>query len=651
MAQQLPIDRPGGIPIKVMAKIIGIDLGTTNSVVSVLEGGETKVIPNKEGGRTTPSVVAFQDNGQRLVGGPAKRQAVTNPTRTIFSIKRFMGRRHEEVSGDEKLVPYEVIGNPNEIVKVKVGDKEYSAPEISSYILGYLKECAEDYLGGKVEKAVITVPAYFNDAQRQATKDAGRIAGLEVERIINEPTAAAIAFGMDKKKSGKIAVFDLGGGTFDVSILDIGDGVFEVLSTSGDTQLGGDDFDQILINWVADEFKSENGIDLREDKMALQRLKEGCEKAKCELSSGTETQINLPFITADATGPKHLMLNLTRAKFESLCSDLFERCKTPCQQALSDAGLKPTEVGEVLLVGGSTRIPMVQEVVKEVFAQEPNRSMNPDEVVAMGASIQGGVLSGDVEDLVLLDVTPLSLGIETMGGVMTTLIERNTTIPTTKKEVFSTAADSQPKVEVHVMQGERPMAADNRTLDRFTLDGIPPAPRGVPQIEVEFDIDTNGILHVHAVDKATGKEHKVRIEQSSGISEDDIQRMQDDAEKFKEQDEATKELVEKRNLADQTVWQAQKLMKEQGEKLDASEKEDVEAKIESLEEALKGEDMTLIDGKVEELNTALQAVAQKLYADGGEGAGAGAGAPPAGEAPQEEAEAEDVVDADFEVKS
>lgn len=634
-----------------MAKIIGIDLGTTNSVVSVLEGGETKVIPNKEGGRTTPSVVAFQDNGQRLVGGPAKRQAVTNPTRTIFSIKRFMGRRHEEVADDEKMVPYEVVGKANEIVKVKVADKEYSAPEISSYILGYLKECAEDYLGDKVTKAVVTVPAYFNDSQRQATKDAGKIAGLEVERIINEPTAAAIAFGMDKKKSGKIAVFDLGGGTFDISILDIGDGVFEVLSTSGDTQLGGDDFDEILIRWVADEFKKENGIDLREDKMALQRLKEACEKAKCELSSGSETQINLPFITADASGPKHLMLNLTRAKFESLCSDLFERCKIPCKQALSDAGVKPTEIGEVLLVGGSTRIPKVQEIVQEVFQQEPNRSMNPDEVVAMGASIQGGVLAGDVEDLVLLDVTPLSLGIETMGSVMTTLIERNTTIPTTKKEVFSTAADNQPKVEVHVLQGERPMAADNRTLDRFTLDGIPPAPRGVPQIEVEFDIDTNGILHVHAIDKATGKEHKVRIEQSSGISEEDIQRMQDDAEKFKEQDEAAKEIVEKRNVADQTVWQAQKLMKEQGEKLEDSEKEDVEAKIADLEEALKGGDMALIEQKVEALNTALQGVAQKLYADGGDPAGAGAAGGPGPEAAQEEAGNDDVVDADFEVKN
>ena len=630
-----------------MAKIIGIDLGTTNSVVSVLEGGETKVIPNKEGGRTTPSVVAFQDNGQRLVGGPAKRQAVTNPTRTIFSIKRFMGRRHEEVSSEEKMVPYEIVGGAKDIVRVKVGDKEYSAPEISSYILGYLKECAEDYLGDKVTKAVVTVPAYFNDAQRQATKDAGKIAGLEVERIINEPTAAAIAFGMDKKKAGKIAVFDLGGGTFDISILDIGDGVFEVLSTSGDTHLGGDDIDVTLIDWVADEFERKNGIDLRKDNMALQRLKEACEKAKCELSAGTETQINLPFITADASGPKHLMLSLTRAKFESLNAEFFERCKKPCLQALSDAGLSPTEIDDVLLVGGSTRIPRVQEIVKDVFQQEPNRSMNPDEVVAMGASVQGGVLAGDVEDLVLLDVSPLSLGIETMGGVMTTLIERNTTIPTTKKEVFSTAADNQPKVEVHVLQGERPMAVDNRTLDRFTLDGIPPAPRGVPQIEVEFDVDSNGILHVQAIDKATGKEHKVRIEQSSGLSDADIQQMQDDAEKFKEQDEAAKEVVEKRNTADQTVWQAQKMLKENEAKIDEADRTLVEEKITALEEALKGEDMAAVDAKVEELTQALHPIAAKLYeAEGAEAGQSGAEAPAGEQNP-----AEDVVDADFEVKS
>lgn len=630
-----------------MGKIIGIDLGTTNSVVSVLEGGEAKVIPNKEGGRTTPSVVAFQDNGQRLVGGPAKRQAVTNPTNTIFSIKRFMGRRHREVSNEEMLVPYEIVGGAEELVRVKVGDKEYTAPEISAFTLGYLKECAEDYLGEKVTQAVITVPAYFNDSQRQATKDAGKIAGLEVERIINEPTAAAIAYGEDKKKSGKIAVFDLGGGTFDISILDIGDGVFEVLATSGDTHLGGDDFDQLLINFVADEFQKEAGIDLRGDNMALQRLKEACEKAKCELSSGNETQINLPFITADASGPKHLMQTLSRSRFESLASELFARCKTPCEQALADAKLKPSDIDEVLLVGGSTRIPKVQEIVQEVFQQEPNKSMNPDEVVSLGAAVQGGVLAGDVEDLVLLDVTPLSLGIETMGGVMTVLIGRNTTIPTTKKEVFSTASDNQPSVEVHVMQGERPMAADNRTLDKFHLDGIPPAPRGVPQIEVEFDIDSNGILHVEARDKATGKEHKVRIEQSSGISDDDISRMQDEAERFKEQDEAAKAVADKRNSADQVVWQAEKLLKEQEAKIEEADKSAVEAAIEEVKEVLKGDDLSAIDSKVDALNQVLQPIAQKLYQESSE--------PGAGPAPEQGAdnssEADDVVDADYEVKN
>ena len=628
-----------------MGKIIGIDLGTTNSVVSVLEGGESKVIPNKEGARTTPSVVAFQDNGQRLVGGPAKRQAVTNPTKTI--IKRFMGRRHEEVADEEKMVPYEVVGSGNELVQVQIGDKQYSAPEISSYVLGYLKECAEDYLGEKVTKAVITVPAYFNDSQRQATKDAGRIAGLEVERIINEPTAAAIAYGLDKKKGGKVAVFDLGGGTFDISILDIGDGVFEVLATSGDTHLGGDDFDQMLIDWVASEFQRENGIDLRADKMALQRLKEACEKAKCELSSGTETQINLPFITADASGPKHLMLSLTRSKFESLASELFERCKTPCVQALKDAGLKPSEVDEVLLVGGSTRIPKVQDIVREVFQKEPNRSMNPDEVVAMGAAVQGGVLAGDVEDLVLLDVTPLSLGIETMGGVMTVLIERNTTIPTTKKEVFSTAADNQPSVECHVLQGERPMAKDNRTLDKFMLDGIPPAPRGTPQIEVEFDIDSNGILHVSAKDKASGKEHKVRIEQSGGLSDEDIARMQDEAERFRGEDEKAKEAAQQRNLADQTAWQARKMLKEHEGKIDAADKQAVEEAADALDAALKTDDASLIQAKVEALNTVMQGVATKLYQQGEAASG---GAQPQDGEGQSSAD-DEVIDADYEVKS
>jgi molecular chaperone DnaK len=628
-----------------MTKIIGIDLGTTNSVVSVLEGGESKVIPNREGGRTTPSVVAFQDNGQRLVGGAAKRQAVTNPTRTISSIKRFMGVRSDELGELSSHLPYEITAEKGDFVKVKVGDKDYSAPEISSYILSYLKECAEDYLGGEVKQAVITVPAYFNDAQRQATKDAGAIAGLEVARIVNEPTAAAIAYGVDKDKSGKVAVFDLGGGTFDVSVLDMGDGVFEVLATSGDSHLGGDDFDDALIDYVASEFKKENGIDLRDDKMALQRLKEACEKAKCELSSGSETQINLPFITADATGPKHLMLTLSRAKFESLCSDLFDRCKKPCLQAIKDAGVKASDIDEVLLVGGSSRIPRVQEIVNEVFKRESNKSMNPDEVVAQGAAIQAGVLSGDVEDLVLLDVTPLSLGLETMGGVMTVLIERNTTIPTTKKEVFSTAADNQDKVECLVLQGERPMARDNRKLDNFTLDGIPAAPRGVPQIEVEFDIDANGILSVRAVDKATGKEQHITIEQSSGISDEDIKTMRDEADKFKEQDDAAKEKADKRNTADQSVWQAEKLIKESEDKIDEADKSAIEEKIEAAKKALEGEDLAAIDAAVEELNTTIQPVAQKMYEAG------------AAEEQQQQPEAQpasnqddDVIDADFEVK-
>jgi molecular chaperone DnaK len=627
-----------------MTKIIGIDLGTTNSVVSVLEGGESKVIPNREGGRTTPSVVAFQDNGQRLVGGAAKRQAVTNPKRTISSIKRFMGVRADELGKLDRYLPYEVSAKDGEYVKVKVGDKEYSAPEISSYILGYLKECAEDYLGGEVKQAVITVPAYFNDAQRQATKDAGAIAGLDVARIVNEPTAAAIAYGVDKDKSGKVAVFDLGGGTFDVSILDMGDGVFEVLATSGDSHLGGDDFDEALIDYVASEFQKENGIDLREDQMALQRLKEACEKAKCELSSGAETQLNLPFITADASGPKHLMLTLSRAKFESLCADLFERCKKPCLQALSDAGLKPADVDEVLLVGGSSRIPRVQEIVNDVFKREANKSMNPDEVVSQGAAIQAGVLSGDVEDLVLLDVTPLSLGLETQGGVMTVLIERNTTIPTTKKEVFSTAANNQDKVECVVLQGERPMAKDNRVLGQFILDGIPAAPRGVPQIEVEFDIDANGILSVRAVDKATDKEQHITIEQSSGISDEDIERMRDEADKFKEQDAVAKESADKRNTADQTVWQAEKLLSENEDKIDDSDKTVVEEKIAEAKKALEGDDLPAIDAAVEELNSTIQPIAQKMY----EASAAEQQQPPHAEPASNDAD--EVIDADFEVK-
>jgi len=556
--------------------IIGIDLGTTNSVVAVLEDGQAKVIPNAEGHRTTPSVVAFTADGERLVGHPARRQAVTNAGQTIYSIKRFMGRRHDEVSAEEKQVPYEVVGDADKPVEVRIkakdssgadSEKRFTPQQISAMILGNLKETAESYLGTTITKAVITVPAYFNDAQRQATKDAGEIAGLNVERIVNEPTAACLAFGLEKKKEGKIAVFDLGGGTFDVSILDIGDGVFEVAATNGDTHLGGDDFDNALIGHLADEFQSEHGVDLRQDIMALQRLREACEKAKCELSTTAQTNINLPFITADASGPKHLNLNLTRAKFEELVGDLVERCRKPCVDALKDAGCKPNDIDEVLLVGGSTRIPAVQSLVKELFQQDPSKNVNPDEVVALGAAVQGGVLSGSVEDVVLLDVTPLSLGIETMGAVCTRLIERNTTIPTSKKEIFSTAADNQPGVEIHVLQGEREMARDNRTLGTFKLEGLPPAPRGVPQIEVTFDIDANGILNVAAKDLGTGKEQKITIEASSGLSDAEIERMRQEAEEHAEEDKQARELIDVRNQAEQTIYQTEKTLDEHKDKL------------------------------------------------------------------------------------
>jgi molecular chaperone DnaK len=645
-----------------MAKVIGIDLGTTNSVVAVMEGGDPVVIPNAEGGRTTPSVVAFTKDAERLVGQVARRQAITNPKNTVFSIKRFMGRKESEVKAEEKIVPYEVVSGPNGLAQVKVpnaGEKLFSPPEISAMILQKMKQTAEDYLGQTVEKAVITVPAYFNDAQRQATKDAGKVAGLDVLRIINEPTAAALAYGLDKKKDEKIAVYDLGGGTYDISILELGDGVFEVKATSGDTHLGGDDFDQRVIDWLVDEFRKEQGIDLSKDAMALQRLKEAAEKAKMELSTTSSTDINLPFITATQEGPKHLNVSLSRAKFEQLVDDLVQRTIPPMEKALADAGVKPGDIDEVILVGGSTRIPKIQQIVKDFFGKEPHKGVNPDEVVAIGAAIQGGVLAGDVKDVLLLDVTPLSLGIETLGGVMTHLIQRNTTIPTRKTEVFSTAEDNQTTVEIHVLQGEREMAMYNKTIGKFQLTGIPPAPRGVPQVEVTFDIDANGILNVSAKDRATGKEQKIRIEASSGLSEQEIDRMVADAESHAEEDKRRREEVETRNRLDALTYEVEKNMKEWEEKLDQEAKQNLEGSLERARKALKESDLAEIRSAAEELQQAYSAAGAQIYqaqqpqgADAGFSGGATAGAgfeEDETARATETADEEDVVEADYEI--
>ena len=596
-----------------MGKVIGIDLGTTNSCVSVLEGGEPTVINSTEGGRTTPSIVAFTKDGERLVGQPAKRQAVTNPQNTIFSIKRFMGRMFNEVETEIKEVPYSVEKGDSGNLVVKAAGKSYTPPEIGAMVLQKLKQTAEEHLGSSVSDAVITVPAYFNDSQRQATKDAGKIAGLNVLRIINEPTAAALAYGMDKQKDEIIAVFDLGGGTFDISILELGDGVFEVKSTNGDTHLGGDDFDQKIINWIAKEFKKSDGIDLKTDPMALQRLREAAETAKVELSSSKQTEINLPFITADSSGPKHLNITLTRAKFEELVSDLITRTINPCLQAIKDAGLSPSKIDEVIIVGGSSRIPKIQDKVKEIFGKEPNRSVNPDEVVALGAAIQGGVLAGDVDDILLLDVTPLSLGIETLGSVSTKLIERNTTIPTKKSQVFSTAADNQTTVEIHVLQGEREMALDNKTIGRFHLDGIPPAQRGVPQVEVTFDIDANGILNVGAKDKATGKEQSIRIEASSGLSDNEVEKMVNDAKKYEGEDKEKREIIDLQNQSEQLIYQTEKNLDEYKDKLDKNEKKTIEDAVEKLKSSKEAKNLEDLKLSFEELNTAWNVIASKMY--------------------------------------
>ncbi|MBT4360178.1 MAG: molecular chaperone DnaK [Candidatus Marinimicrobia bacterium] len=631
-----------------MGKVIGIDLGTTNSCVSVIEGKDSVVITNAEGGRTTPSVVAFTKEGNRLVGQPAKRQAITNPTNTIYSVKRFMGRKFSEVEREIEEVPYQIISGPGGRSQVQVGDDSYSPPEISAMVLQKMKQTAEEYLGEKVDDAVVTVPAYFNDSQRQATKDAGKIAGLNVLRIINEPTAAALAYGLDKKNDETIAVFDLGGGTFDVSVLELGDGVFEVKSTNGDTHLGGDDWDQAIIEWLVSEFKKSEGIDLSKDAMGMQRLKEASEKAKVELSSTSSTEINLPYITADQTGPKHLVLTLTRAKFESLTEDLFKRLKQPCLNAIKDAGLDASEINEVILVGGSTRIPKVQEIVQDIFGREPNRGVNPDEVGAMGAAIQGGVLSGTVSDVLLLDVTPLSVGIETLGGVCTRLIERNTTIPTKKSETFSTAADNQTQVEIHILQGERQMAADNKSMGRFILDGIPPAPRGIPQIEVTFDIDANGIMHVSAKDKASGKEQSIRIEASSGLSDAEKEDMINDAEKHAEEDTKARELIDTKNQADAMIYSTEKNLKEYGDKVPGEMRAMIEEKVEALKSVNSGTDKVAIDKAIAALTEIWNQASGSMYeavkddaeqpaAEGAEQAG--------GKASSEE----EVEEADFEV--
>ena len=643
-----------------MAKVIGIDLGTTNSVVAVMEGSAPKLLVNSSGSRLTPSVVGFTEKGERLVGQIARHQQVTNPENTVYSVKRFMGRRHNEVGSEEKIVPYKVTGGANELVKVDIRGKEYTPPEVAAMVLQDLKKTAEDYLGEEVTKAVITVPAYFNDSQRQATKDAGKIAGLEVERIINEPTAAALAYGLEKKKNEKVAVFDFGGGTFDVSILDIGDNVFEVLSTNGDTHLGGDDLDAVLINHLADEFKKVEGIDLRQDAMAHQRLKEAAEKAKCELSSQLESTVNLPFITADSSGPKHLQITISRSKFEALCDDTFEKLRGPCEQAIQDAKLQPGDLSEILLVGGSTRIPKVQEIAKSIFGKDPNKSINPDEVVALGAAIQGAVLAGDagVKDILLLDVTPLSLGLETLGGVMTKLIDHNTTIPSSKKEVFSTAADNQTTVDIHVLQGEREFSRDNRTLGRFQLTEIPPAPRGAPQVEVTFDIDANGILNVSAKDLGTGKQHSIEIKSSSGLSEEEVKRMTEDAESHAEEDKKKREVIDVKNQADQVIYSTEKTLKEHGEKVSAEARATIEAAINNLKEVVKGEDVDAINKAIENLSTAGQELGKILYEEAAkkQAATGSAGDPMGDPTPPPESEGsgskteDDVIDVEFEVK-